>query len=499
MRKIVLYNPQAERIYYKKGHPVLPLMAISSFLDREGGYDIKIYDYIEKEKAIDSAEGATLFGITSMTGYQISDGLSVAKIVKKKYPDVPLVWGGWHPSIFPEQTVQNKFVDIIVRGQGERTFTELVKALESNADLSKIFGITYKRDGKIIANPSRPFENVNNFPPLPYHLIDINSYAARTRLGRRTIGYITSQGCPFYCGFCAEQVIYKRRWSALAPDRVASDMRNLVERYGIDSIIISDSNFFVDEKRVYEICERIKDLHIVWGQVNGRADTLARYKKQTWELMKESGLRYILTGAESGMEDVLDVIKKEAVIQDTFDFSEVAKRYDIRIQFSLMIGVPNPHRNYSIKDEFYGTLGLIYKLHKINRNNEFLLFVYAPYPGSPLYETAKQLGFKEPAKFEEWAVFDLNLKHVPWVPNKYVRLTWDLSYYLFFISGNVNRTINNYPFVLRVSLKAIAVPFYIIALLRFKYKFFLLPFELWVIRSILRIKNILQEIYRAYG
>lgn len=473
-------------------------MAVSSFLDKQG-YNIKIFDYIEKDEVKENLEDCICVGITCMTGYQIYDGLIVAKLVKGRYPRIPIVWGGWHPSIYPEQTIKNEFVDIVVRGQGERTFTELVQAIESGAELSHISGLTYKKDGRMISNPDRPFEDINNFPALPYHLIDIEKYAAKTRLGSRTIGYITSQGCPFHCGFCAEQVIYKRRWSALKPERVVEDMRNLAAIYNVDSIIISDSNFFVNEKRVKEICEGVENLHIIWGQVNGRTDTLANYSSETWEIMKESGLEYILTGAESGMEDALEVIKKEATIQDTFDFSTIAKRYDIRIQFSLMIGVPNLKRKYSIEEEFYGTLELIYKLYKINRNNEFLLFVYAPYPGSPLYEDAKKLGFKEPSSFKEWSNFDLNEKHVPWVPDKYVRLTWDLTYYLFFISGSIYRTICRYPPLIRFFLLLAANPLHFLISLRFKYKFFLAPVEVWAIRFVLRVKNLIQKIFYSAG
>lgn len=492
MKKIVLYNPQADRIYWRKGHPPLPLMAISSFLTNED-YEIDIFDYRQKEETLRSAEDSICVGITSMTGHQIYDGLLVARRIKKEYPHVPIVWGGWHPTILPGETIKNEFVDIVVRGQGERTFTELVKVLEENGDLSKILGISYKESGNIISNPARPFEDVNNFPPLPYHLIDIERYVARTRLGKRTIGYITSQGCPFHCGFCAEQVVYGRRWSALKPQRVAAEMRHLVNKYRMDSIIVSDSNFFVDEQRVRDICEKVKDLHITWGQVNGRTDTLSRYSQETWGLMQESGLQYLLTGAESGSEECLEIIQKEATVQDTFALTRIAKFYNIRIQFSLFIGTPDLNPEHSTKDELNKTLDLIYQLHRINRSSEFLLFVYGPYPGTPLYGIAKQFGFKEPSTFEEWSCFDLNEKHIPWVADRYVRLTWDITYYLFFISGSLQRTINNYSFLVRIFLFVAALPFYFIVMLRFKYKFFWVPLDMRLIRLILKSKNTLQE------
>ena len=493
MKKIVLYNPQGDLIYWKKGNPPLPLLAISSILDRES-YKIEIYDYRQKAEAIESAIQALCVGITCMTGYQIQDGLIFARMVKDRFPEIPIVWGGRHPTLLPAQTISNKFVDILVRGQGERTFTEVVKTLECGGDLSKVLGIVYKKEDKVIFNPERPFEDVNNFPPLPYHLLDIERHIARTRLGKRTIGYITSMGCPFHCGFCAEQSVFGRRWSALTVPRVIEDMRNLVMKYRVDSIVLSDSNFFVNEKRVRDICEGIKELRIAWGQVNGRTDTLVRYSPETWRIMQESGLQYILSGAESGLDECLEIIQKEANVQDTFEFTCIAKKYDVRIQFSFFIGAPSLERKYSVEDEFKSTLDMIYQLHKINKDSEFLLFLYAPYPGTPLYEVSKQLGFKEPSTFEEWGNFDLNERHIPWVSDKYARLNLDITYYLFFISGSLFRTISNYPVFIRVILTIMAAPVYFIVLLRFRYKLFAMPIDVQLIRIVLKAKNNIQEI-----
>lgn len=492
-KKVVLYNPQADQIYWKKGHPPLPLMAVSSLLDKEN-YKINIYDHTEKVEVIRNLEGAICLGITCMTGYQIKDGLLLAKMAKEKFPQLPIVWGGWHPTVLPQQTIENEFVDVVVRGQGQRTFTELVKTLEVKGNLSGISGIAYKKDGKGVINPMRQFEDINNFPALPFHLIDIEKYVAITRLGKRTIGYITSQGCPFRCGFCAEQVVYQRRWSGLKAEFVISEVQELVKRHKVDSLIFSDSNFFVDEKRVRDICQGIKGLHISWGQVNGRADTLTRYKPETWEFMRDSGLQCILVGAESGLQECLDIVEKDATIQDTYEISRITKRYGIRIQFSMMIGVPNPDKKYSIKRELYKTLDLIYKLHKINRDNEFLLFVYAPYVGTPLYAVAKQLGFKEPGSFEAWGNYDLNEKHVPWVSDKYARLTWDLTYYFFFVSNSLSKTIAHYSIFKRSLLMLFTAPLSLIVLLRFKTRFFLFPFEALGIRFFLKMKNKLQNL-----
>src|SRR3989344_5221212 len=178
MKKITLYDPIPDMIPDPLPLPT-ELLAIASLLDKD--YEIKIFDFrSDKEEVIKQAKESICFGLTCLTGLQISDGLEVAKAVRKANPKVPLVWGGWHPSLLPEQTIKNEYVDIIVKGQGERTFYELVKAIDKGKSLKEIKGITYKKDVKILHNIDRPLEDLNNFRRLPYYLVDVNRYINKT-------------------------------------------------------------------------------------------------------------------------------------------------------------------------------------------------------------------------------------------------------------------------------------------------------------------------------
>lgn len=128
--KIVLYYPR----YWGPRRPVqrapLSLLAAASLLDKEG-YEISTVSnaFYEKpeEKILQDCRNAICLGISSMTGYQIIDGLKIARLVRQNYPHLPIVWGGWHPTLEPDVTLQSPYVDIIVRGQGERTFPDLVR------------------------------------------------------------------------------------------------------------------------------------------------------------------------------------------------------------------------------------------------------------------------------------------------------------------------------------------------------------------------------------
>jgi radical SAM superfamily enzyme YgiQ (UPF0313 family) len=482
VKKITLFNPQPEKFYYKKGESLpLALLSISSFLHQEN-YDIKIFDHQPTEALLQWVKDSTCLAITSMTGFQIGGGLALARMVRERYPEIPIVWGGWHPTLLPEQTVEHDLVDIVVRGQGERTFTELVHALESKTELSNVLGITYKQNGRIISTPDRPFEDINNFPPFPFSLIDMDHYIAPSRLGKRTINYITSQGCPHHCGFCPEARVHKRAWKALSAERVIADISRLVTEFAVDSVIISDSEFFIDENRVRAICEGISGFHIKLGRVNGRADRLSKYKTDSWELLKKAGLSSLLVGAESGVQACLDAMNKDATTKDTQSLAMLVKKYGVRAQYSFFIGTPMTGKELTVQQELNETLDFIDSLALANPDSEFLIAAYTPFFGTDLFDVAKQKGFNEPRSLEAWSTFGLNRKTTPWISQADVQLFEQLSYYFFFTNGCVHRTIEQYPWIFQLPLYAVEMTFATLMRLRLKYRFFSMPVEFNLIK-----------------
>ncbi len=423
----------------RKGVLPLSLLSIARQLDPEK-YEIKIMDEATERISYEAVEGALCCGISAMIGYQINSALKFAKRIRKLYPDVPLVWGGWHPSILPEQTIRNECVDFVVRGQGEITFSELVNALATNKGFGDILGLTYKVNGEIKSNPDRPIVDPNEFAPLPYHLIDMKKFIHGSEFGTDS-PYLSSIGCPFSCGFCAEQVVYGKRWLPLSAGRVISDFKSLINQYKIDSIIINDSNFFVNEERVAEICDGMlkEGMGIKWGNANGRTDQLTKYKAKTWQLLSESGLQSILTGAETYDDGILKVINKGATVEDTTGVASIASKYAIKIKFSFMIGLPIADRKESMNQEFGRMIDFINSLYKVNSHNHFLLFLYTPFPGTPLYDKSIALGYKGPTSLEEWGAFLEGLNHscTPWTDRHLAEKVYQANFYFPFLSDSV--------------------------------------------------------------
>src|SRR6185295_11308732 len=172
--KIVLYNPMA--VFHTMP---LALLAIGSNLDRSR-FDVRIVDArISKDamtEVLREIEGALCFGVTLLTGRPIADALKILRAVKAKRPDITTVAGGWHPSLFRTETLEEASIDVTVAGQGEGSFAELVERLAQGESLKDIRGVAYRNEGSIVANPARPLVAMEEFPPPNFDLIPVETY-----------------------------------------------------------------------------------------------------------------------------------------------------------------------------------------------------------------------------------------------------------------------------------------------------------------------------------
>jgi len=492
--KVVLFEPVYWGAYRKVQRAPLSLMAVASLLDKEG-YPIRIisqtlYDDPDKQALYDCKD-AICFGITSLTGYQIEDGLRIAKIIKEAYPQLPIVWGGWHPTIEPETTIMSPFVDILVRGQGERSFTALVHALEEGKPITDIPGVSYKKDGQTFHNPVAKFEDINNYPPMPYHLIDVEKVLSNDEFGNRVINYISSYGCPHSCGFCSEWALSSRKWCGLTSQRMADDFENFINKYRVDCVAVNDNQFFLQQNRVREFCEELikRNLDIKWDNVAGNIRPLLKWDDEMWELMYRAGCRSMFVGAESGFQEALDMMDKKLTVEETIQFAEKSVKYNIRIIFSMMIGLPwGPDIDQTrklVREEFDGTLVLAKKIIEISDRHRPSFTIYTPYPGTPLWDKALKLGVKPPASLEGWSNWISRIRNTPWIDPKLVKRSQFISEYVFFFMdptayGWVTARVNNV--FARLILKASYKIYIRIGKFRWKHKFYSFPIDYYVYR-----------------
>jgi len=398
-QKVVLYNPQA--VFFTLP---LALLAIGSELDPEK-YEVIIIDARLEEDArsvvLSHLDGALCVGITVLTGAPISDALDISRAVKSARPDLPVVWGGWHPSMFASECLAESSVDITVRGQGEETFVEIVQRLAEGRSLEGCAGCTIRLpDGRIHQNPPRALAPVDKFRAHDYNLIPVERYFQLK--GKRQLDYISSQGCNFRCAFCSDPFVYGRKWVGLEPHRMALRLKELWDRYQFDDVNFQDETFFTKRDRVRDLAERIIEsgMKITWAATM-RADQGVRLPDDVWAKCKQSGLRRLLVGVESGSNEMLKRIRKDIKIEQVFATAQKMVQHGIAGHFPFIVGFPEESAA-SIQE----SLDVAKRLRSMSPDFLTPIYYFKPYPGSELVIEAVAKGFVLPDTLEEWARFD---------------------------------------------------------------------------------------------
>jgi radical SAM superfamily enzyme YgiQ (UPF0313 family) len=415
---VVLFYPKTEKNNINKNLP-FAILKLASELKGAGYEVIAIDERFEEDyenQLINALDKAVCFGVSVMTGYQIGGGLKASTLVRKIDGKVPIVWGGWHPSILPEETLENENIDILVRGQGERTLCELAAALKNNTDLKSIEGLSYKKDGRIISNRNREPNDVNTFYPIRFDLLDMDRYIFKSPLGERSIFWNSSQGCPYQCGFCSTPVVYHRRWSGLRAETIIEQLKELIGRYKIDSVTFAEDNFFVDMGRVEKLCDGIikNKLKLRWA-ADVRVDRVIRFPESFMSLLKESGCSKLYVGAESGDQEMLDLMNKMIKVEDTYKAAELLDKVKIISEFFIIVGFP-----HDPKKDLKKSLELIRGIKSRYPDHQFSTYIYTPYPGTPLLESAVKNGLKIPDSLEDWVRWSIVSVNTPWVDKKYL-------------------------------------------------------------------------------
>ena len=397
--KVVLYNPRA--VFFTMP---LALLAIGSELDPER-YEVVIVDgrlEPDPERALLShLEGALCLGVTVLTGAPISDALRISRLAKRASPALPVVWGGWHPSMFARECLAEPSVDVTVRGQGEETFAEIVERLAAGRSLEGCAGSTVRlANGTICENPPRPLAPVDKFRAHDYALIPVDRYFGLK--GKRQLDYISSQGCAFRCAFCSDPFVYGRKWVGLEPTRMALRLQELWERYRFDDVNFQDETFFTRARRVQVLVDQIigSGMKITWAATM-RADQGVRLPEEVWVRCKQSGLRRLLVGVESGSDEMLRRIRKDIRIEQVFHTAERMLRYGIAGHFPFIVGFPE-ESDASIQ----ATLECAKRLRSLSPDFLTPIYYFKPYPGSELVIEAVARGFQLPQTLEAWAEFD---------------------------------------------------------------------------------------------
>ena len=423
------------------------------------------------------AEDAMCLGISLLTGPMIQTAVRIAHQVKEARPGLPIIFGGWHPSLLPEQTMQPSFVDAIVRGQGELTLLEIAQRLAEGKGLAGARGVSHKQDGRIIHEAERPIENINNLPSPAYHLSDFDAYA-RIR-GKREMGYATSVGCPYACNYCTDQVFYKRRFNAYRAERVVSEVTELAERHRLDEVAFLDSNFPVDVKRALAIGQGLLEQKVKFRwTVQASTDLVCRMRDEDVCMLAESGLSHMGFGTESASQEVLSLMnKKHQRIDDMYETARKTEKAGFRVTFNIILGYPGETEADRIE-----TFRVMSEIARRYSNVSFSPNIFTPYPGIPIWPQLKQMGVREPQSLEEWNDLPLGTNVLPWLRGEELqRLRRMLEFFL--LNNQIRRATSGHPWLRRGFRRALGAPIR----WRLRSSYFAFPWELWVAKSTERL------------
>jgi anaerobic magnesium-protoporphyrin IX monomethyl ester cyclase len=496
-RKVVLFLPPYSGQVLG---PPLCLLSLAGSL-REAGYEPCLIDGALDRDFSDTVvreiPDALCFGVSLLTGPMIRDAIEISRVVRRLRPELPIIFGGWHPSLVSGQTLSEDFVDIVVRHQGEKTLVEILQRLELGRTLDLVQGCWFKRDGRIIQNPDRPASPLSSLPAPAYDMIDFDAYERAS--GERKLPYATSIGCPYACNYCTDMVFYNRRFNPYDTTQVVAELVDLVRRHRLTEVALLDSNFLVDVRRALAIANGIlsSGARFHWT-FQASTDLLCRMADEDVCTLAASGVSHIGFGTESASPEVLRHMNKQHQhIPDLFEAARKCKQAGIRVTYNLIFGYPGEEDGHRRE-----TLKVMGEIAERFDNVSFSPNVFTPYPGIPIWPQLQAMGLKEPQSLLEWADIDLGTNNLPWLQDEsYARLQRGISYFL--LDNQINKTRRrSSSSVVQSLLQASRKPLH----WRIRHYSFAWPWELWlsmakqwlvVRRSLLTGQSLSHELAKA--
>jgi anaerobic magnesium-protoporphyrin IX monomethyl ester cyclase len=362
-------------------------------------------------------------GFSTITGPQLEPTIEASRRVKAL--GIPVIWGGVHATIMPLEVLKEDYVDFVVVNEGEVTTQELALMLSGRIpqDWAAVAGLAYKRaDGQAIFRRERPFiQNLDQFKPRWDFLADVAAYLIPSGPYQRAIPVYISRGCPFRCGFCYNEVVMKRTWRQHSDAFILDQIEWLKEKYQIDAVDYADDYLFGRIKPMRRLVEKV---NMPWsGQV--RVQLL---KPEFVQWMNETGCQWVNIGVESGSQPVLDrMYKDQKAEQITWGIGNLVKYAPhIEANCSFIIGLPE-----ETTEEMKVTFDLIEQLADMSPQVRCSVCVYMPYPGTPLWPKALEMGYEPPLSQEGWVNMDLNRGNTPWISDDEAQVMCDISDILF--------------------------------------------------------------------
>lgn len=441
MSDVVLFYPRTG-LDIKKisvGLP-LPLLAVAS--DLVGEFKVRIIDQRVEDKweevLLNELKDKPLcVGITAMTGHQIYYGLQASQLIHEHYSGIPVVWGGMHVTMLPEQSLRHPQVDMVIRGDGEWAMRDLVRVLAAKKPLDTVGGLLWKRNGEIIRNPEGPTVVLDETKPYPFELLNVENYVSPGEYMfpgiKRLLPFMGSRGCPFKCTFCSEPALTKV-YRMMKPELIYERTSYMAKTFKLDMVIFYDEEFFVNDKWATRVGELINNEFKWWTQT--RASDLLRVDLKKLE---QCGLYVTTPGLESGSDRILEFINKKQTVEDYREANRRLAQTGILAMYNFMMGFPTETR-----EELYETIDLGMEVLRDN-SKAYLhsMSLFTALPGTELLAQSKQWGYEPPQNLEEWIETSRHNFVTPWLKEN-METYLNLAYTSKFVGPRAKMMAQNY-------------------------------------------------------
>lgn len=331
-----------------------------------------------------------IIGISCMYTAYSADAHRVAAIAKNVNADILLTVGGAYASTFPHLVLKDTNVDVVVHAEGEETFLDLVRCIESKKDYHAIKGISFRNEeGKIISNPLRDFiENIDEIPFPARHLLNMDLYLQNTpgpyTMRAPATTMITSRGCPNLCIYCTIQSVWgKRKWRGRSAQNVVDEMELLHKKYGIKELYFMDDSAGTSKTRLEQICLEIikRKLDIKWATPNGIAHWFL--DEPLLKLMKKAGCYRVTFGIESGNMETRRFLGKPFPLEQAKRMLHFANSIGMWTVCTFIIGFP-----FETEEAINDTI----KFACNSGTDMAVFYLLCPHPGTRAYEIFKEEG-----------------------------------------------------------------------------------------------------------
>jgi anaerobic magnesium-protoporphyrin IX monomethyl ester cyclase len=421
MAQIILFNPSNGLILDKLDiWPPWPLLYISVKLHTQ--YSITIIDGRREKhwrQILDRElnQDTICVGATSLTGLQLRYTAEFLREVKRRRPSVTTVVGGPHVTSLPLASVREPFVDVVVVGDGETSFYNLVKAIDATGSYDHVKGICYKDEtGTPVATPAQDYENLESLGAFPLHLIDMPHYIS-TEYGRRKFILLTSRGCPFGCSYCYNSNSYHRgRWRCISAPKIIELIKSLISAYGIGYFVFQDDNFWVNPRRIDDFVALLEaeGLDIKWAVYGATIANLRQVGPDFALRLKRSGLIKVLCGIETASPRIQRLVGKCIDIADVLEVDRIMRQVGVKMIYSFMCGFPT-----ETDEDIRMNIDVMLRIRKASPRHDvgnMKPLIY--YPGTKLFDWALENGFTPPGTFEGWSEYTLSnygAADYPWI------------------------------------------------------------------------------------